>query len=440
MQFFSTHEQEVIKILRTKQVLWSEAGKLAVPIHLIYAREKYRCSDGNLLFDSAGDKEASLSLKYPDADCLLFQKLGLRMMTSTMFVAKLEGFDEQGEFAKKPASWHAELARIAMTAVNQAELSGIKLIPLRSGEWASPAEGPVYFDNEISPLPNVLGIRTVDSKATSHPVRRQFFTWLGVGQLAQQEACRLIVETHQNWTASEASANLSSLPAHALYLYKANHTASVNMLWLYDDARVPRRDKELYIVVGTTDGTNTAGVFQFLRRYLPANEVPMLHTDFMAGTNGVNPKPWLAWKIREVGISPIPHIVKSGRLSTEFKCIVQHWSTNNWLASLKRHWYTYCRELQSLQSSKSAVGELSEMEVFVDIEDKSAGGAKHSLKGTVLPCLKKSHGSRICPFYVYQNPMTPSRISYVSSMLLPNPVWTCLWLLSRPSARTLLLR
>jgi hypothetical protein len=120
--------------------------------------------------------------------------------------------------------WHNRVASVLLpvfeTPILKSHIPAVKtlpIIPLGDHRWTSMLDGAVYFpDTDGMPIPSDLGLRLVDSKASSNSTRKKLFAELGVVDVSAEKIRKLILEKHKkHWD----KITLKSSVDHLHYLY-----------------------------------------------------------------------------------------------------------------------------------------------------------------------------------------------------------------------------
>src|SRR5271156_2160078 len=128
-----------------------------------------------------------------------FCRLGVQIMEFSQFFSILKELvlKFMKVFTQQPPEFHSLLSQILCNSPKDTELDTLPLIPLRDGRWVRQVDGQCHFGTDDARLLQKLSegvddLRIVDATASRDPIRRKLFTRLGVKDLNNTEACRLI--------------------------------------------------------------------------------------------------------------------------------------------------------------------------------------------------------------------------------------------------------
>jgi hypothetical protein len=129
-----------------------------------------------------------------------FCRLGIQITEFSQFFSILKELvlKFMKVFTQQPPEFHPLLSQILCNSPKDTELDTLPLIPLRDGRWIRQVDGQCHFGTDDARLLQKLSegvddLRIADATVSRDPIRRKLFTRLGVKDLNNTEACRLII-------------------------------------------------------------------------------------------------------------------------------------------------------------------------------------------------------------------------------------------------------
>ena len=346
--FFDKLKREICKDLAQQAVLrgWNESPQQ--PGKVLYIPEKFRGCDG-VPFTLRSENEALyLSGMYKDADIKYLKRLGVKEMDGTDFIHHLEVLMDKSfsDFASKSMASHSGLAAalnglLANWSLEATQLSKLKLIKLRTGEWVpSGAGSEVFFPSDHDwTIPGGIGVKVVDTEAASDPAIRQLYSRLGVTPFGVSAIWKEITEIHAvDSKPTSISRNELVSQLHFLFTTRWTNTDKVK-LWIVTDKERLVRAGETYI--DDHDSDNPCVATKVFSRWREI--VNFLHPDYLSA-NSKDQKSWIKWLEESLGMMRIPRLVSADcpwKLSDDFRFLVRSFPPERWLEVLCRHWKDY---------------------------------------------------------------------------------------------------
>jgi hypothetical protein len=315
-----------------------------------------------------------LSSRYALEDLRSLQKYGLRWVTESQFIARLQQDVKNGDSSvmRNPGTdddWHSAVARYLIGVSKTTDeatlklLKNIELIPLIGGRWVSPAtlgQQTVYFTHTSGyalPTDDIFNLVTPSAQANS--IRKQLFAVLGVEEisLASARLCIIIGD-------SQRLSGLQASRSHLHFLYRTAHLdsrdndpSSSMALNLIDTSNEHRSWKKApwYFPDGGPYGAEQL-LAQFDRK--PS----ILHPFYMEDCPEKPDKEirsWGAWLAQTFNIRHAIPLTRSGRLSDECLHVAQS-CQDRFLSFLLKYWQ---REKANILSKASLVKALLEIKV-----------------------------------------------------------------------------
>ncbi|KAL9093859.1 MAG: hypothetical protein Q9165_003782 [Trypethelium subeluteriae] len=366
---------EILQLLRSKKVLQSQAGTFELPNDLTHVPSKY--TDGSSpptpLLAIHGNLRPFLASEYSLQDVA---DLGVQSLGPRSFLAGLRRHLETNAntIYRQTQTWHSRVAQALTNLASWNDAKTVRIIPLRDGDWTSASCGNLYFPElgEGLEVPPGIKVSVIARDAAANSALRAMYKWLGAQDLTVAEVCRLVLARHEK---NEGGWFLEHLVSHAWYLFRASATCRLDRparLWFADQGTaVSYHATSMYLDLG-----GPFRVWEFWE-YLPDGH-SLFHKLHPAYTDGVSPQfhdAWIAW-LQSLGIWSIPRLAQpiGGRLTPEFKLLLERIPSQRILQLLKKHWDDYQPYFND--SIRRELGES-----LVECLD----GSRHCLKDCFLP-------------------------------------------------------
>lgn len=338
------------KRLSKEPVLESRAEHLATPASLNILPERWANDGGNPplpLFREQHHLASFVSTHYDHVD---LASLSVKAQNPPYFAGLLKKMPP-AQLHEKSLEWHAKLAQ----AMNETpvlvpkHLNDIKIIPLRDGTWATPANGEqaIYYpdaDNKVD-VPGGIEIRIVDPRAAMQPARNALFKRLMVQKLDNQQVCGLILERHKELDPARSelpSLSVDTMVEHARYLYRFRDVLNMTRLkvlkFAVDGGNGAAFAHELYMDSVEPNTFHMRSIFE------QSEDCMFIHPSYFDKTTDISKEAWYLW-LSSTGVSTMPELVRKHGDVYTLDPLFQHLmgldNSMIWLALLRDGWPQY---------------------------------------------------------------------------------------------------
>ena len=347
--FFSNLDPRIIEMLSRHPILQSAAGRLQLPIQLIYVPKKFHDTANNPFTLCASTEAQYLSSLYDHEDFhVIFQRIGVSEMKSADFLAHLGLFVQAHPvgFQKKPYKWHSDLAAVLSGLAKEsnsvmATLSELDIVPLKDGRWVSANSGHLLFARKPDqyPLPKGLDVFELRCEVEDDPQRKEFLEIMGAKPFTADRICKRIADVHANWAPPSASSAKDAI-CHVLFAFNVRgEYQSERKLWFVAEDGTLALGEDVYVRCA-------AGIQQ---NAMPPEfdiAVMYLHQDYFATMAPESHQAFTEWVAETQSVNRVPRLVTPATcspfsISTEFKVLLKFWSGLQVLSLMKSHWEYY---------------------------------------------------------------------------------------------------
>ncbi|KAF2173314.1 hypothetical protein M409DRAFT_17255 [Zasmidium cellare ATCC 36951] len=234
-QFWKVLNDEIERQISQSTVLVSRNKQQLRTIDQVFeVADDFIEEDGTPLLDDP-ITDPFLSPSYPSSALQSLQEYGLEPSTFELAVDLIR--KDLNSFHKSKIrdqstseDWHSRLARLVVKDEDTIDaLKSIAVIPLRSGDWACVADGPVFFPSTKGfAIPAGLPLQMIDPTVLANTARKAFFTRLGVEEPQVNQVRAAIVSAYAGQDPSQPGVSKETSLAHLHYLYQTRQTASTS--------------------------------------------------------------------------------------------------------------------------------------------------------------------------------------------------------------------
>jgi hypothetical protein len=330
----------------------------------------------------------------------MVKSLGVRYADLTSMITRLEADIMKPNSTLKTTdpcdSWHTAFASMFLEAWApkspdvpvQVRLKQLAIIPLQNRQqWAGVAiknssnELKIYFSNiDGVKIPDSIGLRLLDTHASSNPTRKDFYAALGVKTCSHELVLDKIMKLHSQ------NSHPDGVSSHLRYLFYANEDPNMIRRWI----RVP-----------TTVGTHVTASRNL---YLPSTGKDDLHQlvsdehsrfqdtvkfldkslmELETGCSNVDGFEWQEWLQKATGARYYPPLLDDNTNKSSFKLspalvLVHKSNPKKFLRALRAHWDDYEKDAHNIKADLGAM----QVRCLDDTNESSRRGA---LQKTYLP-------------------------------------------------------
>jgi hypothetical protein len=346
-------EMRLFRFLSRETIIESMEGELVAPHTLLVVPSEFRDEKGLPLTLSETSLGKYMSHKYEASVFPMLERLGVTEMSPDDFLLDLEILvTKHGEkLQAMPGSWHSRLSQVLSRIVIQKRpftetVSGIPIIPLRGGAWATANSGNLLFgnyDDTSFAVPSGIDIQEVDPIADRDPDRHNLFLLLGVRPFSQSQICDLIVAKHNSPTFHQSQPSPETLAAHAVFLFHSQEWNAPQdyQIWFATEDASFVRGCDVYLRVHSPMAAAT-----WPQRFL--DEIPFLHDIYLQKvvTQGLGNTAWTKWLTEIHWVNIVPRLASPSRtspftMSKEFALLMEICDSRNILSLMKYRWEFY---------------------------------------------------------------------------------------------------
>lgn len=376
------------------------------PTRLIYVPQNFTDEHNEPLILTPQTKSKYLSNRYSRADAARMSHLGVHTLSSEAFVNHLQEFvlNNPSEFEAKPDIWHSRLAEVLLPSVVGSKvmldkIANLKIIPLRSGQWACAKDGNLLFPSRTSSLvvPEGLDFLEIAPEAEQNNFRRQLCMAMGAREFEALHISEIIVRTHENTNFQPSTQTNTALISQITFLYQADwKNVEKRDVWFVTETGNYRKGSEIYI--DSEVKHSATKMFANIRE-----TIPFLHESYIKTAQNVcsgedlafDQVHWSRWLARNLNVSQIPRISTPPnkapfKLSNNFQFLIETLDSSKLLILLRDNWDIYSRWALPREDPRAkAVGwELSARRLnkkLATVAVTCRSGSKSPLNQTFLP-------------------------------------------------------
>jgi hypothetical protein len=433
--FFKGYATELQQRISKEPLFRSLAATYECANKLTYVPSVYtrKLDDSELPLLMRRDNQASfLSPSYESQDVEKLRSLGVQEMDHASFLRELHLYlsSYNEDFRSRSNAWHSRLAQILAadfsTKITQTYIHGMRLIPLRDGQWVSGTGSKLYFSGGQQGfiIPDGLHFNVVNAEAEADPNRAHLFRLLEVTQLNPHKICEAILEKQDRNSFLPAADELLS---QALFLYSMNYRSDLlRKIWLVAENGDPVRAGDLYADISVRSHTEgeKAAVIEYPARFFydrveGCKTFKFLHRRFLHPGNVDDVRQWHRYLHYNLHVAYAPRLVQFAdgdkttfSLHNDFAQAVKGSSATQWLSLLRNHWRLYSEWLENDETEDDASrwnrcrARLREKLGATDVND--VNGNVYPLKDTFLPLSNLvTRYNGIVPFLDINNPDDP---------------------------------
>ncbi|KAF2475109.1 uncharacterized protein BDR25DRAFT_99983 [Lindgomyces ingoldianus] len=432
--FFRGYAVELMQKLSVEPLLKSHATTFERPENLTYVPDAYQQDPGEGSFPlmlRCDNQATFLASQYDAKDLDKLRPLGVVVMDLASFSQELGRYvrDSASDFRNRSSAWHSRLAQVLAanfySTLIQKDIHGMRLIPLRDGQWVSGSSGKLYFsgDQQGLAIPDGLQFRVIDPGAEDDDNRAHLFKLLGVTQLSIYKVCDAIIEIQDQVFFLPSARELLS---QALFLYSVNYRSDKlrNICLVAEDGECIRAGK-LYADISIRQVTEEErAVVEYPARFFHervtgCRSFKFLHHSFLHPEAVEDQQQWHRYLLYNLQVAYAPRLAlltgnepSQFSLHDDFNQIVRGSPATTWLSLIRNNWRLYCEWLENdeTESEDSRAnrnrGRLRDQLAAVEVQD--INGNLHPLKDTFLPLsnlVNRYHG--VVPFLDISNPDDP---------------------------------
>ena len=348
--FFAYVEHKLMTELQPRPILRSSDGTNVRASQLLILPASFRDD-----FDAPLIPEAHLprGMYYLSSDYdahydgPILRRLGVREMTDDDLLVGLTKMDQANLLGEQSAEWHESVATFILRLPRppfgrgvRAEVSLLRLLPLRNGTWAVASLGSRFmFPPAGVSIPDGLDLQSIAPGIPMFSSRYNLFARFGVLQPNPVTIANKILS-------AGGPRNVGDRVAHARFFFV--HRTVPNMplaarLRLVDESGKDAQGDELYLDLPGEDGTLALrdALSPYVARFLHPDYLwayPEEATDDKSDDEGTDTRSeWIDWLRDYVGVSVVPRVL-NGHLTSDFLDRAPELAGHELLASLRAWW------------------------------------------------------------------------------------------------------
>lgn len=375
--FFKGYATQLQQRIMDQPLFRTLAGEYECAKKLIYVPSAYsRMLDGEErpLLMRRDNLASFLSSSYEAQDVEKMKTLGMEEMDLAGFLRHLRIYitSHFEDFRTRTGAWHSRLAQILagnfQADTTQRYISGLRLIPLRDGQWVSGMYSRLYFSGEQHGfvVPDGLHLNVVDADAEADPDRAHLFRLLNVSELNPYKICEVIVEKQLRKSFHPVADELLS---QALFLYRMNfRSEQLKKIWLLAEDGKPARAEDLYADISVRGNSESEeAVVEYPARFFCdrvegcRQTFKFLHQRFLHPGNLEDERQWQRYLYYNLHVHYAPRLVQfpdgdktTFSLHPNFAQVVKGSNATTWLSLLRNHWRLYSEWLENDETEDDA--------------------------------------------------------------------------------------
>ena len=419
--FFKPFQKQLIERVRTEPLLENWNGEFVSASTLTYVSAADYCDEQGrpltLGLNNPTRGASYLSPRYSKDDLECLKALGVTEMEHDVFIKHLRAYirDFSEEFQSRPAEWHAKLAEVLIPMANdidyRAAVKGLKLVPLRDGQWTSMNEvgrAPIWFPGNAaaSEIPQGISLLVLDQVASSNHLRYQLYGSIGVKPCDIFALVDFIIERHSSPDYNPRWVSRAALISQAVFLSSINASFQENQtLWVMTERgdRVPASTAYL----DSDEEFSATKCFEGHRHH-----VNFLHPAYLTAVPE-KPRPWIRWMTKHASISKYPRLATAVALNTfQISSDFENIATRDPILALKL--------LKARWDEYSLLIETNERPDATAEERTSKAALREKLAAIMIPC-KGGSRCRLDETFLPSREIVSTAMGCVPLLDLPDP-------------------